>query len=145
MTDKSSQKDSFLLPTITDLQSAQRLARQGTAVCVLIIIFSSVVAAIATSIDGTFPSQWFIAAMLIYGLIGFLIYRMSRFAAIAGLVMYLSDRLVLLAQQGLSMNVIFTIFFVFAFINSIRGTFAYHRFRRQRTEVLQPSVTSNLN
>ncbi len=143
MTGNATKKDSFLLPTITDLKSAQSLAQQGTTVCVLIIVLSSVVAAISTSIDGVSPSQWFVGMMLIYGLIAFMIYRMSRWAAIAGLVLYLGDRTALLVQQGISINVIVSILFVFAFINSIRGTFAYHRFRCQRSQALQQAIAAS--
>lgn len=141
MPDKS-KKNSFWLPTITDLKSAQDAARQGTAVCVLIIIFSLVIVAISTATVGGTPSQGFIAMMIAYGLIAFLIYRMSRVAAILGLMIYLGERLVLLAKYGMSGNFILTIFFIFAFINSIRGTFAYHRFRRQRTGAIQESHSS---
>lgn len=135
----SSKKGNFLLPAITDLKSAQEAGRQGTAVSVLIIVFSSVITAISTATNGGTPSQGFIVMMLVYGLIAFMIYKMSRVAAILGLVIYLSERLFLVAQYGVSGNVILVILFVFAFINSIRGTFAYHRLRRQRTEAFQES------
>jgi hypothetical protein len=87
-------------------------------------LYSSVIVAISTATAGETPSQGFIAMMIAYGLIAFLIYRMSRVAAILGLMIYLGERLVLLAKYGMSGNFILTIFFIFAFINSIRGIFA---------------------
>ncbi|MDX2239533.1 MAG: hypothetical protein NW224_02510 [Leptolyngbyaceae cyanobacterium bins.302] len=145
MANRSTKNESFFLPTISDLKSAQSAARQGTAVCILIIVFSLVVAGISSSTTGTPPSQWLIAALLIYGVIAVMIYRMSRVAAIAGLVLYMGDRLVLFAQQGISVSAAIAILFVFAFINAIRGTFAYHRLRQERSEALQePDMTSNL-
>lgn len=138
MTDKP-KKENFLLPKITDLKSAQSAARQGTAVCIVIMIFSSVIVAISSATEGGKPSQEFIFMMIIYGLIAFLTYKMSRVAAILGLLIYLGDRLVLIASSGLKANYVVAIFFIFAFINSIRGTFAYHRLRRGRAEAIQKS------
>jgi hypothetical protein len=77
--------------------------------------------------------------MLIYGLIAYLTYKMSRVAAVLGLVIYLGDRLVLIARSGANANFTLAIFFIFAFINSIRGTFAYHRLRHLRAEAIEES------
>jgi hypothetical protein len=138
VSDKS-KKANFWFPAITDLKSAQDAARQGTATCALIMTFSTVLVVVATATGSGGLSQLFIVMMLIYGLIAFLIYKMSRVAAIFGLLLYLGDRIVLIAQSGLSGNFVLTIFFVLAFINSIRGTFAYHRFRRLRAEDIHNS------
>jgi len=134
-----SKKENFLLPTITDLKSAQAAARQGTAVCIVIMIFSSAMVAISTATGSGRPSQEFIFMMLIYGLIAYLTYKMSRVAAVLGLVIYLGDRLVLIARSGANANFTLAIFFIFAFINSIRGTFAYHRLRHLRAEAIEES------
>lgn len=134
-----SKKESFLLPTITDLKSAQAAARQGTAVCIVIMVFSLAIVAISTATGSGGLSQEFIFMMIIYGLIAYLTYKMSRIGAILGLLIYLGDRLVLISRGGSSAGLITAIFFVFAFINSIRGTFAYHRLRHQRVEAIQKS------
>ena len=140
----SYKKQNFFLPTITDKKSAQDAGRQGTAVCVLIIVSNSVLTAISAPTGGATPSQEFIVMMLVYGLIAFLIYKMSRVAAILGLVIYVIEQLVVLAKYGVSGHVVVAILFVFAFINSIRGTFAYHRFRRLRAEAIEQSnILSN--
>ncbi|HEY9609785.1 hypothetical protein [Allocoleopsis sp.] len=127
MTNSKPQKgtNSWLLPDLTDIESARSAARQGTAVCVLIIIFSLVIA----TLSGVTQSSAFAATVALYGLVAFLIYRMSRIGSVMGLIIYLIDRLMIVAKTGISGNLVITILFIFAFINSVRGTFAYHRFR----------------
>jgi lysylphosphatidylglycerol synthetase-like protein (DUF2156 family) len=139
-----SRRESFLLPTIADLKSAQAAGRQGTVMCVLIMVMTTVVtvmAAVAPLTPGqeAGTTEMIIGAMIvlvIYGTFAVMIYKMSRVAAILALLVYVGDRLFMIAQQGVSGQSVVAILVVFAFINSIRGTFAYHRFRHQRQEAI---------
>jgi hypothetical protein len=77
-----------------------------------------------------FPRDgWALVDAAIFGLIAWGIYRMSRVAAIAGLIFYIAERIAMHIILGRSyVSAIFvTALFLFAFINAVRGTFAYHR------------------
>ncbi len=136
-------KSSFLLPEITDLPSAQQVGRQGTAVCVLMIVFNVVIWQVSAAAAGTPMPPIAIAELVIYAVIAVMIFKMSRAAAIAGFSFYLLGRIVLIAQSGLSgIPAIAMLLFSFAFINSMRGTFAYHRIRQERRAEIEQSEVS---
>jgi hypothetical protein len=120
-------------PEIYDLKSAQSAANQGTGVCIAIIIVSWIFSVIFTATGNAPNYQMLLGASILYGLIAWLISKMSRLASIAGLLIYLADRVAIIAQNGSKGgNYVIMAFFILAFINSIRGTFAYHRIRRDR-------------
>jgi hypothetical protein len=144
MSESSTQK-SFLFPTIADLKSAQKTGRQGTIACVLIAVMTLVLAGVTHSMQGVEPSSSVIGvtpiaamiALVIYGLLAVMIYRMSRIAAAIALLLQAINFILVLVQQGFSGQLGIGILFLLAFINSVRGTFAYHRLRQQRQEAIQ--------
>jgi hypothetical protein len=137
---KPQKKNNFWLPEIHDLASAQSAAHQGVWVCVLIIVVSWIFSVVFATANMTPNYQPLILASIAYGFIGMMIYRMSRLAAIAGLVLYLIDRIAVIAQTGGGTgNVSMMVLFIFAFANSIRGTFAYHRMKHDRQMELSQS------
>lgn len=130
--DQQPKKKNFLFPEIYDVKSAQDAANQGVSVCILMIIASWVFVLIFTAAGAAAPNyQLLIIWSVLYGLIAMMIAKMSRLAAIAGLLFYLVDRLVFIAPNS-GGNSIIMLLFIFAFVNSIRGTFAYHRIRHDR-------------
>lgn len=54
----------------------------------------------------------------------------SRFAAVAGLCLYIIERIYMLKVTGAG-GMIMAVFLVLLFINAVRGTFAYHRLSAQ--------------
>ncbi|MCU0565283.1 MAG: hypothetical protein MUF49_01640 [Oculatellaceae cyanobacterium Prado106] len=138
-------KQNWLWPEINDLPSAQSAAMQGTSMCIVIVVFSWIIALIVTAMGVTPNFQLLIGASLLYGLIAFLIAKMSRLAAIAGLILYLVDRVAFISQNGSNgASAGIMVVFIIAFISSIRGTFAYHQIRRDRqTEIAQPEGQSD--
>ena len=64
------------------------------------------------------------------------IHRCSRIAAVLGLVLYLFERAntayVSVTSSG-SPNPVMLIVITVAFVNSVRGTFAFHRFKQDKT------------
>jgi hypothetical protein len=138
MSNKSKKANPWLVE-INDLQSARSAAHQGVGVCAAIIIVSWIFIVILAATGAPVNYQPLIVMSIVYGLIGMMIYRMSRLAAIGGLLLYLLERVVMMAQTGAGGgNIALIIIFAFAFVNSIRGTFAYHRMRSDRqTEINQ--------
>jgi hypothetical protein len=121
-------------PTIVTLSDAQSTGRQGTwAACFIAGIMSLVaLASILERLPEDFPRDgWALIDAAIFGLIAWGIYRMSRVAAVAGLVLYIIERIamhIVLGKSHIS-GIFVTVLFLFAFINAVRGTFAYHRMR----------------
>ena len=62
----------------------------------------------------------------IFGGIAFGIKRKSRFAAVAGLCLYVLERIYMLQKDGVA-GIFTGIIFTLLFINAVRGAFAYHR------------------
>lgn len=70
----------------------------------------------------------------LFAFVGWRIHRMSRTFAVIGLVLYLAevgDR-VLNGPSG-AVGVL-TIVFILGFVGSIRGTFAFYRYRKQENQ-----------
>ena len=117
-----------LWPEIRDEDSARYAAKQGMVGALVVAGVTALV-----SFLGTMGfSLWSLLDAAVFVAIGVGIWRMSRAAAVAGLVVFLIERVQMAAahpdqaSKGVVMGVIITI----AFINGIRGTFAYHRFTR---------------
>jgi hypothetical protein len=145
---KPAKKKFELLVEINDIKSAQSAARQGTGACVIIIAFTAVMMFVLQASQGTaaFPVLDPIItaiSIMIYAGLAVMIYRMSRAASIAALMMYLLDRIAIFIYQAeqsrpiAATNWFVLLLFILAFTNSIRGTFAYHRFRKERQEAIQ--------
>ncbi len=82
------------------------------------------------AINGTKPVAGINGAALfdaaIFIGIGIGIGRLSRVAAVAGLVIYIAERLYMMSLNGPA-GLWMTIALTLIFINSVRGTFAYRR------------------
>jgi hypothetical protein len=120
-------------PEINDTASAKKAAMQG---CWSSLIIAVITGAIAIAAHYGYA---FILGIDIYALIDaalFLIiavgiWKMSRVAAIAGLILFIIERGLSIAEGGGTSNVIILIFFLLMFINGIRGTFKYHQLQRK--------------
>ncbi len=89
------------------------------------------------SISGMLPKEfpidgWALVDAAIFGIIAWGIYRMSRVAAVAGLVGYSLEKIYMQATLGskVGSGLFVAVIIILAFINAVRGTFAYHRMKR---------------
>jgi hypothetical protein len=116
-------------PNVKQLADARAAAYQGAFACAGIIVFTVILFAVG-SVQG---NDWIWDAA-IFAALGFGIYKFSRFAAVAALLLYWLERALIFSQQGEKAMSGFAgyliIIFTFAFINGIRGTFAYRRLLR---------------
>ncbi|HEX4842014.1 MAG TPA: hypothetical protein VFV60_07590 [bacterium] len=125
-------------PVIEDAASARRTALQGawaaglSAVATIIIMVGQIgtrawlAAESGRDAHPVGMSPLAIVDVGIFVLIAFGIYKMSRFAAVAGLALYLLERVRLFQETRAAPNVL-AIVFTLMFINSIRGTYAYRK------------------
>ncbi len=73
------------------------------------------------------PSAFFDA--MLAGVLGFMIRRMSRAAAVSALAIFIAERLYAGLEHGMNAAVgVLAVILLLGFIVGVRGTFAYHRF-----------------
>jgi hypothetical protein len=125
---------------IETLSDAQRVGRQGTwAACILagmtgIFALASILGVLP---KGLLISGWGLVDAALFGIIAWGIYRMSRVAAVAGLVFYIVEQVIAIATSDTKKGFgIVAILMIMAFFNAVRGTFAYHRLRKSDRSAL---------
>ena len=121
-------------PEIRDLESARKAAIQGFAGAFLQAVTSLAFAA-WTAFKASFfgvNMATFLVAAAIFGAIAIGIFRLSRVAAVAGLVFFLPEPIWWLLHDHSVTDIVrtlmITIAFELLFINGVRGAFAYRRF-----------------
>lgn len=120
----------WIWPSITDTVSAKEASKQGIWACIwcagatLLFVTLSFLGLSVLGIDA-----WALIDALLFIIIGYGIYKMNRIAAIAGLSLYILERIMMWLDQGPQSPVI-AILITFLFINSLRGIFAYHKYAK---------------
>ena len=85
-------------------------------------------------------SGWSLLDAVLFAIIGWRISRLSRAWAIVGLCLYILEAVSSIGSRGLGIGVL-TIIFIIAYINAVRGTFAYHRLAKlEQTPVVAESL-----
>ncbi|HAK87589.1 MAG TPA: hypothetical protein DHV16_09260 [Nitrospiraceae bacterium] len=120
----------WIWPSIVDTTTAQKASKQGlwaSAWCAGATIVFVVLAQFGSQMFN-FDSSALLDAFL-FIIIGWGIYKMNRIAAVAGLALYIIERLYMWSASG-PKNPAIAIFITLMFINSIRGIFAYHKIKK---------------
>jgi hypothetical protein len=126
-------------PIITDAASAKFAAKQGMGAAffcagttVLFVFLAHQGMSLAQGID-----QTALIDAAVFAALGILIFRMSRVAAVAALVLYIVERIAfwikLSSMSAASVPMMLVI--VLCFVSSIRGTFAYQRYKESSFNV----------
>jgi hypothetical protein len=113
----------LLWPDVSDLVAVETAARNGMYVSFFIAGVTVLFAVI-----GWTPRIAIIDAVL-FAAIGIGIRKMSRIAAIAGLILYASEQLFSIAQGRIGANIILVVIFTGAFLSAVRAAWAYPRLR----------------
>jgi hypothetical protein len=116
----------FLWPELLTRPKAKDAAREGawamTFLAAVLFVLTTLSLWSEQRILGL--TEWYYLDAGVMAVIAFGLFRLSRVAAVAGLVVFILGRLAMgLNQRG---YVVALIFFV-ALVNGVRGTFAYHR------------------
>ena len=133
------QKGNAFWPTIDSIQTAREAARQGFWASIAVAVITTIAIVAAMALGGALGpidlGVWAFIDVGIYVAIAIGIRRMSRVAAVLGLVIYMANRVYLWAIAGVRpAGIAMTVILVLAFITGVRGTFAYHRLRKQGIE-----------
>jgi hypothetical protein len=118
-------------PSVETKSGAKEAAHQGAGAAVFVAAVTALFAVLAIFdiriLAGFSPTALFDAA--IFGVAAWRIYRMSRAWAVVGLVGFIFERAFAFYQHGFSAGagIVVGIFILLAFINGVRGTFAFHK------------------
>ena|ERR1700687_5451908 len=119
------------IPSISDVASAKKIASQGVWVSLIIAGLTS-----ALAIFKVFGyNYWALGDAFLFTVIAFGIDKMWRSAAVAGLTLYIIEmifKFIDIYRSGQPTNPglgYMSIVIIFAYVNSIRGTFAYQKFK----------------
>ncbi len=129
-TDDSDKRSFWLWPYIHNDITAKNANNQGLiasiwcAACLFVIFLINIFSNKTVSS----PDLWELVDVAIFLLIASGIYKRYRVAPIAGLIFYFFPRLIYWIQNG-PKNILFGLIITLAYITSIRGAFAYHRFK----------------
>ena len=124
---------SWFLPEIIDEESARKAAKQGVWACFILVSLTFIFLVAAFYGENFYKVLYLslieIALCLI---IAWRINAMSKVAAILGLYYYIISIICDFLIFGLS-NVALKIIVLFGFINSLRGTNAFHKYRNNKS------------
>ena len=127
-------------PDISDRETARKVSRQAfwAAIAVVgITLLFATLAAFGTSVAGITPGAFLDAA--IFGVIAVGIWRMSRVAAAAGLVLFGLERILIARDNPKGGGLIVAIALLFAFANGVRATFGTTSCSRRRRGASKPA------
>lgn len=117
-------------PTLKDKETARRAARQGfwaalylCTVTVALIVYSLLYHSLKNM---TFLT---LVEVIVFAVLAFGIYNLSRFAAVSALLLYIADQMSLWVYRGPQFPLVQLVISLM-FINSIRGTYAVSAFDR---------------
>jgi len=134
MDEKPKPKYDWWWPDVSSAEFAEKAVRQGMWAAIVVAGITALVAAYAAGSGtkvGGFVDAWSFVDAVIFGAIAIGIYRKSRFAAVAGLIMFLLEK-ALQVQSGMSAGAMFmAVVFALCFAHAVRGTYSLHRLRTQ--------------
>jgi hypothetical protein len=120
---------SWYWPDVSDLDGAKDATRYGMWCALLVAGVTALFAVLSlfgVRLMGITPAALLDAAL--FGAIGFGLARYSRFAAVAGFLLYLLEKIYALATTGSILGVgALGVVMLFGFFNGIRGAFAYQK------------------
>ena len=127
-------KANWWWPDVTTIESATKATKQGmwAAVCVAVVtaIFATVAANSGNIKYGADSiSPWAFIDSAVFSVVAFGLYKNSRVAAVAGLVVFVFEKLDQITSAGTVGNIFIAVIIALCFVGAVRGTYALHRIR----------------
>jgi len=130
----ATKSNNFFWPKITDLPSATAASDLGFWAAVAVATITTVFATIAL-VANTYIlaiDAWAYFDAVLFALIAWRIRRRSGAFAVAGLCLFIFEKLIQFSQPEVaSSGAVMALLFLLFFINGVRGTFAFHRYSRE--------------
>lgn len=123
---------------VDSMEGAKKATAQGYCIAYFVAILTGIIALIAFSAGESIGGidEYAIVDVLLMALAGLGMQFYSRTAAVGALVLFVLGKIAMISEG--TMNVggwVMTVIIIFAFINGIRGTFAYQRFRQEHAAI----------
>lgn len=134
--ERNIRSEKWYWPTIVDLPSAIAASNKGVWAAGTVAALTAVVASVSLwrsdSIAGV--DAWGFIDAFLFGAIGIGIYWRSRICAVAGLVLFIIEKIFQLAAIGLGiLGMGVAGFLIVLFLIGVKGTFAVHKLRSGTT------------
>lgn len=122
-------------PQLTDLKESEKAAHEGAGVCVLVAGCTAVIAGVSVWLDKPVLGMdaWAFVDAGIFAIAGWRIWRLSRAWAVLALAMFILESVYALAVRPLPGVFLIRVVFALVLLSSVRGTFAYQRFRSKES------------
>ncbi len=133
-------------PEIHDEGSAENAVKPAVGVSGFVAVVSGTIAILSIYYQKPVLgfTGWSLVDALVFVLITWRIAKMSRAWAVVGLIMYLLEVGFNLGTGKPGSLGVLTIVFILTYVGALRGTFAYHKFRKLRVSLESPpSVTTS--
>lgn len=125
-----------LVPKIFDVDSAEAAAHHGAYAALFCAVSTAALVMVSWYVPALLPGLAIDGTALIDAMlflfIAWGIAKLSRFAAVCGLLLYVAERWIMFAETGKVASVWWLVVMLAAFANGIRGTFLYHRLLLER-------------
>lgn len=122
-------------PELTDLKESEKAAHEGAVVCFLVAGVSAIIGAMSIWLDK--PVIGMDAGVFIDGgifaIAGWRIWRLSRIWAVLALALFILEGVYTFAVHPLPAVFLIRVTLTLVLIGSVRGTFAYNRFRSKES------------
>jgi len=117
---------------ITDTETASDATKAAVGISYFVAAVTGLVATLSVVYHKPILGldAWSFLDAILFVVIAWRIGKMSRIWSVIGILLYVVEALFSLATKAGGIGVL-TIVFIVAYINAIRGTFAYHRYARQ--------------
>lgn len=131
-------------PPVTYREGAREAARLGGGAAAFVAGVTAlfgVLAIFGLQILPGFSTLSLVDAAL-FSIVAWRTYRMSRAWAVVGLLLFVAGRAFAFYQQGVTAmsGIVVGLFLLLAFLNGVRGTFAYHRLSTQPRSTVPPNL-----
>ncbi len=126
-------KSNVFWPDVGTIENAKGAVKAGLVAAILVATITAAFATWAVYAGGTvagFIDAWAFLDAVLFGAVAVGLYKESRVAAVAGLLLYLAGKVNQVISTGQFQGPVLAIFFVLFFVSGVRGTFALHRLRQ---------------
>lgn len=128
---------SWVWPTVETEQGATNATMQAFGAAVLVAVITAGLALLGSAGVGFAHAADFDASALadafVFAVVGWGLWRHSRVAAWAGLLLYLTERAFMWSTIGVK-NPVLAAIFILAFVSGVRGTSALHKMKKTAKE-----------
>ncbi len=133
-------KSNWFYPQITDLESAREASHQGVWACAAVAGVTLLFYGLTHfNINPLRLTSYALIDSALFLLLGVGIYRKSRTAAVLGLALYVLERIFGSIEYGFKGSAVLVLV-VIAFVNSVRGTFAYRKYLETASNPPEPAL-----